>query len=197
MIKNIIFDMGNVLLDYNPDVILNEACETEEEKQIIKKELFSGQEWMRGDRGDITNAERYDLVKKRVPEKLYDKLRKCVLCWDVCMVPVKGAEEFLAYTREKGYGMYILSNAAIEFYQYFPRQFDLDLFDGVVVSAEQHMLKPQMEIYRYLLDTYGLKPEECLFIDDREDNVKGAEAAGIKGFVFKGNFDKVKELLEK
>lgn len=197
MIKNIIFDMGNVLLDYNPDVILNETCDTEEEKQIIEKELFSGQEWMRGDRGDITNAERYELVKKRVPEKLYDKLRKCVYHWDVCMVPVKGAAEFLAYTREKGYGMYILSNAAIEFYQYFPRQLDLDLFDGIVVSAEQHMLKPQIEIYRYLLDTYDLKPEECLFIDDRQDNVKGAEETGIKGFVFKGDFNKVKELLEK
>lgn len=197
MIKNLIFDMGNVLLDYDPDVILEETCDEDEEKKIIKKELFSGTEWMMGDRGDITNAERYNLVKKRVPEKLYDKLRKCVEHWDVCMVPVKGAREFLEYAREKGYGIYILSNAAIEFYQYFPRQFDLDFFDGIVVSAEQHLLKPEIGIYRYLLETYQLKPEECLFIDDREENVKGAEKAGIKGYVFKGDFDKVKEGLEK
>lgn len=54
MIKNIIFDMGNVLLDYNPDVILDQVCDTQEEKQIIKKELFAGPEWAMGDRGDIT-----------------------------------------------------------------------------------------------------------------------------------------------
>ena len=176
MIKNIIFDMGNVLLDYNPDVILDQVCDTQEEKQIIKKELFAGPEWAMGDRGDITNAERFDLVKKRVPEKLHEKLRKCVENWDMCMLPVKGAGEFMAYVKEKGYGLYVLSNAAIEFFQYFPRQIDMDFFDGIVVSAEVHMLK--------------------LFIDDREDNVKGAEKAGLKGFVFKEDFDKVKEELE-
>lgn len=196
MIKNIIFDMGNVLLDYNPYVILDQVCDTQEEKQIIKKELFAGPEWAMGDRGDITNAERFDLVKKRVPEKLHDKLRKCVENWDVCMLPVKGAGEFMAYVKEKGYGLYVLSNAAIEFFQYFPRQIDMDFFDGIVVSAEVHMLKPEIEIYRYLLESHHLKPQECLFIDDREDNVKGAEKAGLKGFVFKEDFDKVKEELE-
>lgn len=196
MIKNIIFDMGNVLLDYNPDVILDQVCDTQEEKQIIKKELFAGPEWAMGDRGDITNAERFGLVKKRVPEKLHEKLRKCVENWDMCMLPVKGAGEFMAYVKEKGYGLYVLSNAAIEFFQYFPRQIDMDFFDGIVVSAEVHMLKPEIEIYRYLLESHHLKPQECLFIDDREDNVKGAEKAGLKGFVFKEDFDKVKEELE-
>lgn len=196
MIKNIIFDMGNVLLDYNPDVILNQVCDTEEEKKIIKKELFAGPEWAMGDRGDITNAERYNLVKKRVPEKLHDKLRKCVEDWDVCMVPVEGAIEFMAYAKEKGYGMYVLSNAAIEFYQYFPRQIDMDLFDGIVVSGEVHMLKPEREIYRHLLESFHLNPMECLFIDDRKENVQGAEKAGLKGFVFEGDFDKVKKELD-
>ena len=114
----------------------------------------------------------------------------------MCMLPVKGAGEFMAYVKEKGYGLYVLSNAAIEFFQYFPRQIDMDFFDGIVVSAEVHMLKPEIEIYRYLLESHHLKPQECLFIDDREDNVKGAEKAGLKGFVFKEDFDKVKEELE-
>ena len=196
MIKNIIFDMGNVLLDYNPDIILNQVCDTEEEKQIIKKELFAGPEWAMGDRGDITNAERYNLVKKRVPENLHDKLKKCVENWDVCMVSVEGAGEFMAYAKQKGYGLYVLSNAAIEFYQYFPRQIDMDFFDGIVVSGEVHMLKPNTDIYHYLLKRHHLNPKECVFIDDREDNVQGAEKTGIKGFVFKGDFEKLKKTLE-
>ena len=113
------------------------------------------------------------------------------------MVPVEGAWEFMSFVKEKGYGLYVLSNAAIEFYQYFPRQIDMDFFDGIVVSGEVHMLKPEREIYRYLLESYHLSPQECLFIDDREDNVKGGEKEGIKGIVFKGDFAEVKKELER
>ena len=76
MIKNIVFDMGNVLLDYNPNVILDKVCDTEEEKAIIKRELFEGPEWRLGDLGTITNAERFEGVSKRVPKELHAKLRK-------------------------------------------------------------------------------------------------------------------------
>ncbi len=196
MIKNIIFDMGNVLLDYNPNVILDKVCGSEEEKRIIKKELFEGPEWLMGDRGEITNAERYELVKKRVPEKLHEKLKMCVEQWDICMVKVEGAEEFIRYVKEKGYGLYILSNASVEFYQYFPRQFEQDFFDGIVVSARAKLLKPDLKIYKYLLETYALEAEECFFLDDREENVVGAKKAGMKGYLFQNDFDKIKSKLD-
>lgn len=197
MIKNIILDMGNVLLDYNPNVILDKVCDTAEEKAIIYKELFLGEEWIMGDYGRITNSERYDSVKERLPKELHYKLKQCVENWDICMVPIKGAQGFCKYVKEKGYGVYVLSNACSKFYEYFPKHYDLDFFDGVVVSSDVHIIKPDVEIYKYLLDEYGLKAEECLFIDDREENVNGAKKSGMNGVIFENNYDEImKEYLK-
>lgn len=195
MIKNIILDMGNVLLDYNPNVILDKVCDNAEEKQIIFNELFCGPEWIMGDYGQITNSERYDRVKERLPKEMYHKLKECVDNWDVCMVPIEGAKEFCRYVKEKGYGIYVLSNACSKFYEYFPKEYDLNFFDGVVVSSDVHIIKPSIEIYNYLLEKYQLNPEECLFIDDRKDNVDGAKNAGMNAVIFDNNYEIIKELI--
>ena len=121
MIKNIVLDMGNVLLDFNPEFVLDHFCSSEEEKNIIRKELFEGPEWALGDRGDIKDKDRFDLVKGRVPEKYHEALRSCCDKWDICMYPLEGAKEFCEYVKEHGYGIYVLSNASDLFYTYFPR----------------------------------------------------------------------------
>ena len=120
MIKNIILDMGRVLLSYDPDLELKRYFDTEEDIALIRKELFRGPEWAQGDLGEITNAQRYDGVSKRVPKRLHKALRLCVDNWDECMTPLDGAREFCRYVREKGYGVYVLSNACQLFYEYFP-----------------------------------------------------------------------------
>ena len=191
MIKNIVLDMGNVLLDFNPEFVMNTFCSSEEEKDIIRKELFNGPEWLMGDKGEIKDKDRFDLVKVRVPEKYHDALRKCADEWGVCMVPLNGAREFCERVKKSGYGIYILSNASDLFYDYFPKFLPLDFFTGVFVSSNYLMLKPDVEIYKTFLNEYGLKAEECLFIDDREDNCSGARKAGMNAFQFKGDYDKV------
>ena len=72
MIRNIIFDMGNVLLRYNPEVPLDLYCRSEEEKDVIRKELFGGPEWVQGDLGIITNDEKYDKIRLRIPEAMHE-----------------------------------------------------------------------------------------------------------------------------
>jgi len=192
MIKNIILDMGNVLLSFDPEVCLNAFLSTEEDRAIIRKELFGGPEWIMGDYGTITNAERYEPVSKRVPERLHTQLKQCVDKWDMCMEPIPGAREFCSYIKEKGYGIYVLSNACNGFYSYFPRFREISSFDGVMVSSDVHMIKPEKRIYEHFLNTYHLKAEECLFIDDRTENVEGGQSVGINGFVFEGDFDAIK-----
>lgn len=192
MIRNIVFDMGNVLLDYNPQVPLDAFCRTEEEKNVIRRELFEGPEWIQGDLGNITEDGKYESVRKRVPKHMHPALKRCVYEWDICMKPVPGAREFCEYVKQKGYGLYVLSNASDTFYNYFPRFAPLDFFDGIVVSADIHVIKPDIRIYRYLLDTYSLTPEECLFLDDREDNAAGAKQAGMSAEVFRNDFDAVR-----
>lgn len=196
MIKNIVLDMGNVLLDFRPEFVLDAFCSSDEEKDVIRKELFGGPEWKMGDRGDIKDNERYGLVKQRVPEKYHKALKDCADRWAICMDPIEGAREFCETLKEKGYKVYVLSNASDLFYVYFPKFLPLDFFDGVFVSSDYLMLKPDVEIYKTFLDKYGLKGEECLFIDDRQDNIEGAGKAGLNTFRFEGDYEKVLDQLK-
>ena len=185
--------MGNVLLNYNPDVCLNMFLDCDEDREIIKRELFKGPEWAEGDLGILTDAERFDGVRRRVPERLHAALRRCTLEWMICMKPVPGARKFCDYVKEQGYKIYVLSNASSSFYEYFPDFAPFDYFDGIVVSCDIHIVKPDIRIYRHLLEKYGLNPEECLFIDDMEENVEGARKAGIAGSVFRGDFGEIEK----
>lgn len=194
-IKNLIFDMGNVLMKFDPWVSLDYFCKSSKEKKIIYQELFKGPEWIMADEGKITNGQRYELVKNRLPERLYRTLKLIVENWDMCMEPVENAPEFYAFVKEKGYRTFVLSNACNRFYRYFPKHYDLDSFDGIVVSSDVKMIKPNPAIYEYILKKYDLKAEECLFIDDVKANVEAAEAVGIKGFVFKNNYEELRDVL--
>ena len=186
--KNIIFDMGNVLLTYDPEVCLNHIVEKEEDRALIRQELFEGPEWVQGDLGELSDEERFNGVSKRVPERLHEELRRCTVEWDMCMHPVKQAREFCDYLKKSGFGIYVLSNASSSFYRYFPRFAPFDYFDGIVVSCDVHIIKPDIRIYQHLLKKYNLRADECFFIDDLEANIEGAKNAGIDGAVFEGDF---------
>ena len=123
---------------------------------------------------------------------MHAALKRCVYEWDVCMKPLPGAKEFCTDLKKKGYPIYVLSNASLEFYQYFPRFAPLHFFDGVVVSADIHMVKPDARIFQYLFERYGLTPEECLFIDDMERNVAAGRLSGMQGEVFDGDFERIR-----
>lgn len=188
MIRSLVFDMGNVLLDYNPRVCLDLYLEDEADKEIIMQELFRGSEWIEADRGTVTNADLYRCIKERIPDRLHPALKQCVEGWQVCMKPLPGAKAFLLSAKAAGYGIYLLSNASQAVYDYFPEFLPFDFFDGSVISSDVHLLKPDPAIYRYLLSQYRLKPEDCLFIDDRPENVDGAASCGMNGFRFGGDF---------
>ena len=196
MIKNIVLDMGNVLLDYNPEFVLTTFCSSPEEKDIIDRELFNGPEWKMGDRGDISDKDRFDLIKDRIPEQYHAALKNCADKWDICMTPLDGAKGFCEYIKSHGYGIYVLSNASDLFYEYFPRFLPLDFFDGVFVSSDYRMLKPDVEIYKTFLTKYGLKADECLFFDDLEKNIAGAREAGMNTFQFLGDYEAAKRRIE-
>lgn len=190
-IKNIILDMGNVLLSYDPGVPLNCFVDDDSAREMIRKELFEGPEWIEKDLGNITDHEMYESVKTRIPEAFHPQLLKCVEEWDICMKPVEGAKAFCDLAKEKGYKLYVLSNASERFYKYFPRLADLSYFDGSVVSCDVHMIKPDAKIYHYILEKYHLNPKECLFIDDREENVAGAATAGMQGYLFNNDYSEI------
>ncbi len=192
MIRNLILDMGNVLLRYEPERALRELCGEEEGREKILRELFEGPEWIQADLGRITEEEMYESVKRRVPAEFHPALRRCIGEWDLfTMEPVAGAREFFDACRKKGYGMYLLSNASERIYRYFPRFLPFSAFDGAVVSCSVHLIKPDPAIYRHLCAAYGLDAASCLMVDDREDNILGARRAGMQGVVFRQNFPEI------
>lgn len=196
-IKHLIFDMGNVLMRYDPEVPLQEFVKSDEARDLIRKELFGGPEWVEADRGMISPEAMYESVAKRIPTQYHEELKKCVYEWNICMKPLEGSVKLCEDARKWGYQTYILSNAAQSFYDYFPRFSSLDEFDGAVVSSDVHLIKPDVRIYEYLLEKYQLNPQECLFLDDREDNVEGARKAGMQAILFTEDYESLRQFLMK
>ncbi len=183
MIKNIIFDMGGVLIDYNPEKTLYGLFE-KETADILLKEIFRNPLWSDKDRGIITPAEIMQKVKKRIPETVFEKVSEMVDNFYPYMPPFEKMYGFVETLKSKGYGIYLLSNASPDFHERRSGIPALSFFDGVIISADHKLLKPEKEIYEKLYETFSLKPEECFFIDDVQANIDGAKATGMDGHCY-------------
>lgn len=187
MIKNIVFDMGNVIIRFDPELFMVRLGLAEEDRKLLKRELFVSLEWSRMDRGSLTDEEAAEIVCRRVPERLHDAVRRLVGMWDRPILPVEGMYELVEELRGMGYGIYLLSNASFRQHDYWPRVPASKFFDGRLISADVKLVKPQPEIYRLLCDKFSLVPEECVFIDDSTSNAEGAYFCGINALVFHGD----------
>ena len=194
-IRNIVFDMGNVLLDFSPRRVVERFCADEAERALILRELFQAPEWLMADRGLIRDRDRYGLLRDRVPPEHREALKNCCFHWAFCMDPLPGARAFVEDCRRAGYRTYILSNASDLFFTYFNNFSPLSDFDGAVISCQELLLKPEREIYLRLLERYDLRPEECFFIDDRAENVEAAREVGMEGYVFQNDYPALRALL--
>lgn len=196
MIKNIIFDMGGVLIDYNPEKTLYGLFD-KETADILLKEIFRNPFWADKDRGIIMPAEIMQKVKNRIPEAVFEKVSEMVDNFYPYMPPFEKMYGFVEMLKSKGYGIYLLSNASPDFHERRSGIPALSLFDGVIISADYKLLKPEKEIYEKLYETFSLKPEECFFIDDVQANIDGAKATGMDGHCYyHGDLDILKRDME-
>lgn len=182
-IKNIVFDLGGVLVDFHPEAGMRAMGLSEEAISAFLNNIFSGL-WEECDKYPYEMEEIRSLFKSRVPgyEKEVDML------WDN-LTKVTGVrpytEKWLTELKEKGYRLYVLSNYGKCSFEINSKIYDfLKYMDGMVISYEVIKLKPEPGIYECLLEKYGLRREECVFIDDRQINVDGAKACGIEGLLF-------------
>lgn len=197
MIRNIVFDMGHVMIYFLPKVFIERLGVPEEDRSLLMREVFGGIEWIQLDRGSISEEEAVDKMCRRLPERLYGAVRDLVCSWwKEPLMPVEGMAELVQELKTMGYGIYLLSNASRRLPEYFDRIPAAKYFDGKIVSAEWGVLKPQPDIYRILLETYHLKAAECFFVDDVPANVEGAYCMGIRGAVFDGNVDRLRRELQ-
>ena len=194
MIRNIVFDMGQVLIRWVPDLLVEHLELPEEDRALLKARVFGTVQWVQLDRGTITEEEASAAVRKTLPERLHGAADTLIFdWWKRPLVPMPGMEELIRELKGKGYGIYLLSNASIRLRSYFGRIPGSDCFDGLLVSAEEKHIKPEREIFETLYARFGLKPEECFFVDDSPANVEGALRTGMAGAVFRGDTRELRE----
>ena len=185
MIKNIIFDFGKVLVDWNPHYLYDDYFGDEAESTRFINEVMTADFHNEGDRG-TPMAEVLKMWKARFPQysEAFD------LFVNEFPKTVGGEEsgmyEYLSELKARGYRLFGLSNWSYDTFRTIENVYPVfSLLEGRIISSLVHLLKPDKAIYELALSTFDIKAEESVFTDDRLPNVQGAEAAGIRGLLFK------------
>ena len=195
MIRYVVFDYGNTLACYNEISIARQYVATDEEAKELAEVFFDRLYCDPLDAGTLSEEERTRLTKERLPEKYHSFLADMGHSWYRYLPPVPGMPELVDRLRREGFGLYLLSNIPCEFEKHVPHTPILQSFDGIVLSGPIGMVKPSADIYRYLLDKYGLPAEECIFVDDREENILAARAIGMQAYLFDGDAAKLTDYI--
>lgn len=192
--RNIIFDFGNVLVEWHPERVYGEYFGDEAKAWWFLRHVADLDWRQRIDAGESQDACIAEL-KARQPEyaeaiELYRSHWREMLTGEM-----PGMRELLIELRVKGYEIYGLTNWSMETFPEAREHFGiLQLIDRYVVSGAEGLVKPDPRLFHVLLDRYGLKAEECIFVDDNPDNVAAARALGMEGIVFHGAEDLRKQL---
>lgn len=193
MVRNIIFDMGGVLLDYNPKKTAESVAKNPEDATLIMQEVFNSKEWQLLDEGLIDEESAIKEMCSRLPEHLHQACREAMQRWDADLTAIDGALELVEELKGKGYHLYLCSNTSLKFQKFSKRFPVFGFMDGLITSAEEKCVKPNQEIFQKVLDKFSLESNECMFIDDRSENVNAGIACGMTGIVFNGKMTHLRQ----
>ena len=185
MINTVVFDMGNVMREFDPPRILRQLGAPAEDAPVLLREVFGSPEWTALDRGGLTDSQAVAGMCRHLPERLRPWAGRIVAeWWKLPFEGIPGMADLARELKRRGYRVYMLSNAAHTLHDYFPRIPGHEAFDGLFVSSDYRLLKPEPAIYTAFLDKFGLQAEECVFIDDTPANVDGARRVGMASVMF-------------
>lgn len=199
-IKNCIFDLGNVLVRFDPMALTAPYVQDLETRKLISQTAFDRLYWDRLDLGTITDEELKAACHARLPGELHDLCDKAYDHWVENLTLIPGMQELVLEIKRQGGRVFLLSNISIGFTEQYHRiahmQELLSHFEGLVFSGPLGMVKPDKEIFLHILNRYNLEPEETIFIDDSAKNIAGAQAVGIHGYHFDGDATKLGNYLK-
>ena len=187
MIRNIVFDMGKVLLEYDPYQPCYRHAKNVESAITLKKAIFDHPDWPAKIDGGLLYEDEYLLdVQDRLETPELKELAAKVLSdwWLDSLFPKLGMKQLIEQLLEKGYRLYVLSNCGYSFRQFEYKIPCVEQFSGILVSAEEMLVKPDRAVFQRLCDKFGLQMDECVFVDDLQRNVDGAVNAGMQGYCF-------------
>lgn len=186
MIRTIIFDIGNVLADFNWRAYLDSFALPEQEDRIVERTLFLSPLWAEIDRGRLSDEELLAQICKSAPEQEM-LIRRVYSGAGMAVSQNAYAPGLLKRLKELGYQIYILSNYGKTFYEERLSNFEfLRYSDGQVISYQEQYIKPEPEIYQILLSRYQICPEEAVFFDDLSKNLETAKTFGINTVQVRG-----------
>lgn len=194
-LRNLVLDMGNVLLGWEPRAFALRAAGGETDAEALYQALFAGPEWARHDAGQISEGAVLRAALARTPARLRPAMRLLFERWPEWMPPVPGADRLMQAARAAGLRLYLLSNAGTRFPEALTARGLFPPFDGMMVSAHERLSKPDPRLYRLLCGRFGLQAADCLFVDDLAENVGAARSVGMLGHVFDGDHGKVAQRL--
>lgn len=185
ILKNLVFDMGNVLIEWNSEKILKAITEDIHLQDLLRKEVFETGLWVETDEGVKTREEVIEIVTGKLGEDYRNEITQLLRYWYKYVDVFTKVQDRIIELSKSGYSIYILSNTAFTFYDlvkegYLPAT---AVAKGMVLSCEEKVLKPNEKIYNILLERYNLDPHNTMFFDDLPENIWGAARCGINGFV--------------
>ena len=195
MIKNVVFDLGGVVVDWSPERLLATYPGDKELPVALFKKGFFQQYWSEFDRGTITQAEMV-IAMSDFAGRMYAE------CWDFVefikhtLDNLPATCELIEELSERGFRLFCLSNMSVEYYDYLKDRKVFSFFEGRIISALEDTIKPEKEIYQILFDRYHLVPEETLFVDDLIANIEAAHALGIQTVHFTDRIAAVEKIRE-
>ena len=194
-IENIIFDYGRVLVDYSPEYLYDSVFTDKQEMQWFINHVVNAEFHTTLDLGNPTH-EVIEEWKRRFPKYSHE-----LDLYDTDYLRLVGEEmpgmrQLLTDLHEQKFQLYGLTNWGHKFWLVYEKFSIFQLLDGQVVSGEEHVVKPDPQIFKILLSRYNLIPEECIFTDDRAENVEAASLLGIHGIVFQ-NAEQLREEIGK
>ena len=186
MYKNIIFDLGGVMVDFAPRAYLvDRICNAEIEEQVYDL-TFGSEEWKQLDAGLVSRFDGNQAMLRNAKAAGREFEVQGVLDdWMHILRPRRRMQELVRKLKNRGYCVYYLSNIPEDVLDFLTERDLKGLFDGGVASCEVQVNKPDPQIYKALLKKYQLKASECIFIDDRLENVQAAFALGFAGIQMK------------
>jgi putative hydrolase of the HAD superfamily len=194
MIKNVVLDIGNVLVSFYPDIYISQFITKKGEIDYYEQICFKSAEWKCGDLGTKTREEIIDAICEKYPEDAENVRMIMEDCDDMLRVSKKNTE-VVKKLKAAGVGVYYLSNTNSHAFEYMSATYEVFKFlDGGIASYLDGVLKPSADIFELFLSRYGKIAEECVFVDDVATNVNGARAVGLNGIILK-NIDDLEDEL--
>ena len=194
MIKNVVLDIGNVLVSFYPDIYISQFITKKGEIDYYEQICFKSAEWKCGDLGTKTREEIIDAICEKYPDDA-EKVREIMAnCDDMLRVSKKNTD-LNKTLKAAGIGVYYLSNTNEHAFEFMTSTYEVfSYLDGGIASYRDGVIKPSADIFELFLSRYGKTAEECVFVDDMPQNVDGAKAVGLHGIVLK-NIDDLEDEL--